>query len=290
MSVDATQWRERIQPIVFAERTRDTSHDRRILLAEDNLVNQKVARGTLERMGYKVDIVNNGVEAVAAWETGRYHLILMDCQMPVMDGYQATGEIRQRESHSSHAKRIAIIALTADAMKGAEQRCREAGMDGYLTKPLDRARLGETVERHLVPLGVGSDAVETGRHSLELPSNAQGAVEGDAPVDWERFMLGADGDREFAGEMVQLFIDSGDATLRDISAALVRGDLAAIGRAAHSFKGSSASMRAQSVSAAASRLEEAARAGAVDQISQLEEQLRQEAARAAQYLRARQAQ
>jgi signal transduction histidine kinase/CheY-like chemotaxis protein/HPt (histidine-containing phosphotransfer) domain-containing protein len=286
MSVDATQWRERTQPIVIAERTRDTSNDRCILLAEDNLVNQKVARGTLERMGYKVDIVNNGAEAVGAWETGRYHLILMDCQMPVMDGYQATEEIRRRESR---ARRIVIIALTADAMKGAEQRCREAGMDDYLTKPLDRARLGEAIERHLAPLSSESKVVESSRHTPEPPAGAEGPVDASAPVDWEQFMTGADGDQEFARELVQLFIDSGDATLRDISAALGRGDLAAIGRAAHSFKGSSASIRAQSASAAAGRLEEAARAGAIDQISQLEEQLRQEAVRAMEYLRTRQA-
>jgi HPt (histidine-containing phosphotransfer) domain-containing protein len=98
-----------------------------------------------------------------------------------------------------------------------------------------------------------------------------------------------DGDREFAHQLAQLFIDSGDAALRDIKAALDRGDLAAIGRAAHAFKGSSANIRAQSASAAAARLEEAARAGAVDQIPGLERQLRREAERATDYLRARQA-
>jgi HPt (histidine-containing phosphotransfer) domain-containing protein len=98
-----------------------------------------------------------------------------------------------------------------------------------------------------------------------------------------------DGDQEGAQELVRLFIDSGDATLRDISAALGRGDLEAVGYAAHSFKGSSASIRAQSASAAAARLEEAAHAGAVEQIPQLEEQLRREAGRAIDYLRARSA-
>ena len=100
-------------------------------------------------------------------------------------------------------------------------------------------------------------------------------------------MTTLDGDQESAQELVRLFIDSGDATLRDISAALGRGDLAAVGSAAHSFKGSSASIRARSASAAAARLEEAARAGATDRISQLEEQLRREAGRAMEYLRAR---
>jgi CheY-like chemotaxis protein/HPt (histidine-containing phosphotransfer) domain-containing protein len=278
MAVDAAQWHERTQPIVIAEQIRDTHNQRRVLLAEDNLVNQKVARGTLERMGYRVDIVSNGADAVAAWETGRYQLILMDCQMPVMDGYQATREIRLRERG---AKRVPIIALTADAMKGAEQQCRDAGMDDYLTKPLDRARLGETIDRHLAPSSPGSKITESIRRSPETP------VDSNAPVDWEQLMNTMDGDQEGAQELVRLFIDSGDATLRNISAALGRGDLAAVGSAAHSFKGSSANIRAQSASAAAAQLEEAARAGATDRVSQLEEQLRREAGRAMEYLRAR---
>jgi HPt (histidine-containing phosphotransfer) domain-containing protein len=156
-------------------------------------------------------------------------------------------------------------------MKGAERNCRDAGMDDYLTKPLDRALLGEAVERLLARTCAGSNTME-GK---------------DSPVDWEQLMTTMDGDQESALELVRLFIDSGDATLRDISAALGRGDLAAVGYAAHSFKGSSASIRARSASAAAAQLEEAARAGATDRIPQLEEQLRQEAARAMDYLRAR---
>jgi len=125
MSVDGAKWHERTQPIVLAELIEGIFDDRLILLAEDNLVNQKVGRQTLAKIGYKVDVVSNGVEVIAAWETGRYHLILMDCQMPVMDGYQATREIRLREHGTSH---IPIIALTADAMLGTERLCREAGV------------------------------------------------------------------------------------------------------------------------------------------------------------------
>jgi len=280
LSVDDSQWHQRTQPIVIAERNRETRNERRILLAEDNLVNQKVARGTLEKMGYQIDVVSNGAEAVAAWETGRYCMILMDCQMPVMDGYQATREIRLRERGACH---VPIIALTADAMKGTEQHCIDAGMDDYLTKPLDRARLAETIDRYLASAGAASSIIDGDRPAPPAPANA------DAPVDWDQFVSMTDGDREFADELVQLFIDSGDAALREIRAALERGDLAAIGRAAHSFKGSSASIRAHPVSAAAARLETAAYAGDVDQISQLEQQLRREADRAREYLRARHA-
>jgi CheY-like chemotaxis protein len=195
----------------------------------------------------------------------------MDCQMPVMDGYQAAREIRMRERG---AERVPIIALTADAMKGAEQQCRDAGMDDYLTKPLDRVRLGVTIGRYL---------------AQNVHRSPDGRVDSTAPVDWEQLMTSMNGDQEFARELVRLFIESGDAALRDISAALNCGDLAAVGCAAHSFKGSSASIRAQSVSAAAAQLEEAARAGITDQLSTLEEQLRREAGRAMDYLRARRA-
>jgi signal transduction histidine kinase/CheY-like chemotaxis protein len=123
-----------------------SGQERRILLAEDNAVNEKVAARALRTMGFRVDAVNNGRAAVAAWETGLYHLILMDCQMPELDGYEATIEIRKREQGMRH---IPIVALTAHAMKDDDLKCRAAGMDDYLTKPLDRKRLQSCLDRHL---------------------------------------------------------------------------------------------------------------------------------------------
>jgi len=121
----------------------------RILLAEDNVVNQKVAARVLEREGFVVDVAHDGRQAVEAWRRGTYDLILMDCQMPQLDGYEATREIRREERESGGASRVPIIALTAHAMKGAAEDCRRAGMDDYLTKPLDREQLKRCLSQHL---------------------------------------------------------------------------------------------------------------------------------------------
>jgi signal transduction histidine kinase/DNA-binding response OmpR family regulator/HPt (histidine-containing phosphotransfer) domain-containing protein len=298
MSAGAAKWHECTQPVAAGPRSLGDSTPPRILLAEDNPVNQKVARGALEKMRCTVDIVANGAEAVEAWSTGRYDLILMDCQMPVMDGYQATRAIRSREQAG---RRIPIIALTADAMSGTEEDCLDAGMDGYLTKPLDRRRLAESIERFLgstepAPAGEASpDSTSPNSLAPAAPSPASAspisASPSDAspPVDWEQFVSLTDGDGEFAQQLVQLFIDSGDAALAQIRDALDREDWKAVGRAAHSFKGSSANIHAQAVSDAAARLEEAARAGVRGQLSELEQELRREARRTADYLRARSA-
>jgi signal transduction histidine kinase/AmiR/NasT family two-component response regulator len=118
----------------------------RILLAEDNAVNQKVACRTLEKLGYLVDMVADGRLAVEAWRAGHYDLILMDCQMPRLDGYEATQEIRALEAGRG---RIPIVALTAHAMKGSAEQCTGAGMDAHLTKPIDRAQLQACLSRYL---------------------------------------------------------------------------------------------------------------------------------------------
>jgi PAS domain S-box-containing protein len=148
LGTQAEGWRLATQPIVTrhalrSQRARDSYH---ILLAEDNVVNQKVACRILEKLGYRVDVAADGQAAFAAWETGRYDLVLMDCQMPLMDGYETTRKIRQREAPG---RRIPIIALTAHAMKGADNECRAAGMDDYLSKPIDRGELQQCLRRWL---------------------------------------------------------------------------------------------------------------------------------------------
>ena len=121
------------------------SVSRRILIAEDNTVNQYVLSRSLQKLGYEVDIAENGLEAVKRWETTHYDAILMDCQMPEMDGYKATKTIRQ---HKSGEASIPIIAITAHAMTGDAERCRKAGMNGYLDKPLRIAELQRMLNQY----------------------------------------------------------------------------------------------------------------------------------------------
>jgi len=150
LAQDAEAWHLQSQPIITRHALRvqraRTRNRNRILLAEDNAVNQKVATRLLEKLDYRVDVVANGKAAVDAWQTGRYDLILMDCQMPELDGYEATREIRHLENGARH---IPIVALTAHAMKGADEECIAAGMDAYLSKPIDRGELDATLARFL---------------------------------------------------------------------------------------------------------------------------------------------
>jgi CheY-like chemotaxis protein len=115
-----------------------------VLVAEDNPVNQKVAAAMLQRLGYRVDMVANGREAIEAVARVPYAAVLMDCQMPEMNGYEASMEIRRREDGGRH---VPIVALTASAIKGDEERCLAAGMDAYVTKPVTVDALGGVLRR-----------------------------------------------------------------------------------------------------------------------------------------------
>jgi PAS domain S-box-containing protein len=148
LGASSEDWHAQSQPIVTQhelQTMRAREKKIRVLLAEDNVVNQKVATKMLEKLGCAVEVAPNGKEAVRIWQGGHFDMILMDCQMPEMDGYEATREIRAREPKT---QRIPIIALTAHAMKGADAECRAAGMDDYITKPIDRELLRSCLERY----------------------------------------------------------------------------------------------------------------------------------------------
>jgi two-component system sensor histidine kinase/response regulator len=280
MSNSAESWKRRAQPLVTRHQVRAMRVDgeRRILLAEDNPVNQKVARMVLEKLGLDVTVVNNGREAVQAWKGGGFDLILMDCQMPELDGYEATREIRRQEQGR---KTTPIVALTAHAMKGDDEKCRAAGMTDYLTKPLDRGKLSACLERHLGKI----DGTDSDDDAPTIIMEAPPPPPAPAPVDWSGFMQSMDGDEVLARELVDLFIESGDETLAAIVSALGMRDYAAVSEQAHSLKGASANLRATATATAAAKLEAAARSGDTPQIDTLATALRTEVTRTIEYLR-----
>jgi CheY-like chemotaxis protein/HPt (histidine-containing phosphotransfer) domain-containing protein len=231
----------------------------------------------LEKLGLDVTVVNNGRETVQAWKGGGFDLILMDCQMPELDGYEATREIRRLEQGR---RATPIVALTAHAMKGDDEKCRAAGMTDYLTKPLDRTKLTACLERHLGKIGQDANGADRDPTlSIEALPIAP------APVDWKEFLKSMDGDEVLARELVDLFIESGDESLAAIVSALGMRDYAAVSEQAHSLKGASANLRATATASAAAKLEAAARTGDSPQIDTLATALRTEVTRTIEYLR-----
>jgi len=135
----------------------------RVLVVEDNPVNQRVASSLLERLGCRVDVAGNGKEAVAMLEAMPYHIVFMDCYMPVMDGFEATAEIRRREAGKSHCT---VIAMTANALQTDRDRCLQAGMDDYISKPISKSGLRDLLKRH---------APQPGPIPIEAPAAADTA-------------------------------------------------------------------------------------------------------------------
>jgi CheY-like chemotaxis protein len=232
--------------------------ERHVLLVEDNAVNRRVAQHQLQKLGCHVGIATNGAEAVAAWEAREWHLVLMDCQMPVMDGFAATRAIREREPPG---RRTPIVALTAHAIQGDREHCLAAGMDDYLTKPFAPAALRDIVERWTAePADApGADAAPT--PAAEATPAAAAMADARPPVDLAALEEMTGGDVDFVRELIDVFVEAGDRELAGLVAALAADDLAAVRRHAHSLKGASANMRAVSLADVAQRLESAASAG-----------------------------
>ena len=274
LSNSAHSWHLQSQPMITrnALRAQRAQKRSRILLAEDNLVNQKVAQRLLEKIDYRVDVVADGLAAIAAWQSGKFDLIIMDCQMPQMDGYEATREIRRLEGGK---RRIPIVALTAHAMNGDEQKCRAAGMDDYLSKPIDRVRLEICLERLLPGTGAAAGTAAAQHNAPPLHD----------PVEWEALLESIDGDEGFARELADAFISSADRELASIANALLAGDTATLSEAAHTLKGASSNLRAAAASSAAALLESAARSGESVVIPMLAENLTTEVRRTIAYLR-----
>ncbi len=244
----------------------------RILMAEDNITNQQVALGILKKLGLRADAVANGAEALSALETVPYDLVLMDIQMPEMDGLTATERIRSwaRESGPEgvnraaslkvRASRIPIIAMTAHAMQGDRDRCLEAGMNDYISKPIAPGALAEALEKWLP------------RESLEMKERTTGALNAPSAIsclpvfDHAELVSRMVDDKELARQIVDIFLDDTPRQIAALKDYIKSGDAAAVGRQAHSIKGASANVCGEALRAVAFEMEKAGKAGSMSDV------------------------
>jgi CheY-like chemotaxis protein/HPt (histidine-containing phosphotransfer) domain-containing protein len=228
----------------------------RILVVEDNGINRTVALSQLEALGYLGEAVENGRQALEALERESYDLVLMDCQMPVMDGYAAVRRLRRREKGDQH---IPVIAVTAHALKGERQRCLRAGMDDFLAKPLRLHELAASLERWLPSKQVPS---------IELGEIDQSVTPGSAPlesleqdgIDFETIVqirqLGRDLGRDLLSQVVGSLLDSLPGRLDRLREFHTAGESSGVEQLAHSLKGSSGNAGATGLSRIFSELQD----------------------------------
>ncbi len=237
----------------------------RILLVEDHPTNQKVVIRYLSKAGYRVDIAENGLQGVKAYKRKIYNMILMDMQMPVMDGYDATKTIRTLESELGNGEMIdgrpiPIIAMTAHAAKSDREKCLEAGTDDYITKPMSRETL----------LSVVAKWTELNRRTADLQDESpdyqtgQG-VRNDSPMDFEMMMEQYDNDKESLVALVSGFLEETREQIKAISKAVEAGDAVTVRDEAHSIKGSAALITANELSVAAHKLQDIGSSGDLEE-------------------------
>ena len=234
--------------------------DGRILLVEDNLVNQEVTLGMLSVHGCRADVAGNGREALDAIAAGEYDLVLMDCMMPVMDGYEATRTLRAREKETG-GKRLTVVALTANAMEGDSDSCLAVGMDDYLSKPFTIGRLGDMLAKWLSTAGkpgpVWADEAPPETAAAEKPQVSPI----DRKVHDEIRALEGEGNRGLLERIINLYLTAAPGLVEGILSAAEKGDTESLLRAAHTLKSSSANVGATGLSGLCRKIEGMTRAG-----------------------------
>jgi PAS domain S-box-containing protein len=235
----------------------------RVLVVEDNVVNQKVAVRLLEKRGCRVDVAANGREAVTMLAQLAYDIVLMDCQMPEMDGFAATAAIREREASTGH--HVPIIAMTANAMQGDRERCLAAGMDGYLAKPITADALYAVIAQYR-PEG------EAAPEATRAP-----------PMDLAEALAVADGDRDLVQEMMAVLLAEYPGQLATLRTALDQGDARQLERTAHSLKGALGAVGAKRARGLAQQLEAHGRADQLEGALSIWQSLDTELARLAAF-------
>jgi len=261
----------------------------RILLAEDNTVNQKLALRLLERMGYRADVVANGLEVLEALQRQRYDMILMDVQMPEMDGLEASRAIHEGWEAWQRPR---IVAMTANAMQGDREECLAAGMDDYLTKPIEIEALQETLEwvglwirvhrRPTSPLSLGKTTPLT----LEAEEQAELAAALDPTVLTELRQFQGEGELDIVQELAEAFQFETPPLLEALRQAAAEGQPEQLRRAAHNLKGSSNNLGARTMAALSAELEAIGKNGTVERAAELVTHLEQEYQRVCQALAA----
>jgi two-component system sensor histidine kinase/response regulator len=233
-----------------------------ILLAEDNPVNQKLAVRLLEKRGHHVDVAFNGKQALLALEKTSYDLVLMDVQMPEMDGLEATMLLREKEKLSEHHQ--AVVAMTALVMKGDRERCMAAGMDGYLTKPIRPQELDDVLDSY-----VAKERVEV---SVEETSDSL-----EESVHKEELLERVDGDCIFLAELLEIFRGDYPGQILSAREAVMKGDAAALQRVGHALKGALGNLAAPIASRIAGELESMGKSGDIalmgTRVTELEKEL-----------------
>ena len=237
----------------------DRQFEGEVLLAEDNLVNQEVAIGMLMALGCNADLAENGEAAVIAAKGKRYDLILMDCHMPEMNGFEASRKLRAHEKEKGLPP-TPIVALTADIKKGIEAECAEAGMDGYLSKPFSKNKLEELLDQWLASDNPVADS------NVALPVDGSGPADQiiDTDVLNQLKTLSETTGRDILGKSARFFIRQAPDDVAAMQRAVVQADPETLGNIAHSLKSSSANLGAMSFSSFCNLIETTAREGSVD--------------------------
>lgn len=255
-------------------------HLGKVLLAEDNEVNQMVVAEILDSAGYQYHIVENGREAVEAISRERYDLVLMDCQMPEMDGFQATAHIRKDESSSG--RHIPIIALTANATKADREKCLAGGMDDYISKPITPNHLLAKIGKWIAQEANVSTTHEVEEDDAHPPKEC--TVDIDLPIDYKEFTARCDGNTVLVAKIIAKFLDRSPQELQQMAESLAAGDTESLGQMAHRLKGAAATLSAEPLRAQAVRLESLAREGNLVDARPCFEKLQQEFERFVEYI------
>ena len=277
----------------------------RILVADDHRVNQELALLMLERLGYRADVVANGAEAVEAYSKIPYSLIFMDCQMPEMDGYEATKEIRRRESSdevggtndgSPRTMPVPIIAMTANAMEGDRKKCLDAGMDDYISKPVKPQQLAEIMDKWLPDTGSDfspvksekedekpeaqdeknkelslknetQDGIRTTGNEQQITSKEQAFLKRSSPIDYAVISEWRSmGGSDFVGRMLTQFVSDAIACVEQVVQAIEARDADAMTDAAFGLKGICRNVGAHQLAELAAKLESQCQSGSLDAV------------------------